>query len=208
MAGRSATREFAVAESFENVVAMVSPKAGPSGANGSNGSSADFDFALSIEQLQQHREPQAVLGNFLQLVHIAVEADQQNRAVESAEVAAGLAPDPAAIAKLGRLVARAPDVCREGEFAEDFSSWTFLPSYNVHFFRRAHTIDDFLVVEASLIPRAASEGTTTTTPGEGGKGFKVEEGTSLPDGIVTFQDVDLVVAVAQDEVAQDAEAAV
>ena len=192
---RSATREFAVAESFENVAAMFGPSAVPNGANsanGANGSSADFDFALSIEQLQQYHEPQADLGNFLQLVRIAVEADQQDRAVESAEVAAALALDPAAIAKLGRLVARAPDVCREGAFAEDFSSWTFLPSYNVHFFRRVHTIDDFLVVEASLIPRAASEGTTTTTPGEGGKGFKVEEGTSLPDGIVTFLMTDVV----------------
>ncbi|PYO90159.1 MAG: hypothetical protein DMD58_07555, partial [Gemmatimonadetes bacterium] len=48
------------------------------------------------------------------------------------------------------------------------------------------------VVEASLLPRAATEGTTTTTPGEGGKGFKVEEGASLPDGIVTFLMTDIV----------------
>ncbi len=189
---RWATREFAVAESFENVAAMFSPKAEASGANGSNGSSLDFDFALSIEQLQHYHEPQADLGNFLQLVQIAVDADQQDRAVESAEVASTLALDAAAVAKVGRLVAHAPDVCREGEFAEDFSSWTFLPSYNVHFFRRAHTIDDFLVVEASLVPRVASEGTTTTTPGEGGKGFKVEEGAALPDGIVTFLMTDVV----------------
>jgi class 3 adenylate cyclase len=191
---RRATREFAVAESFENVAAMFSPKAESSGANGSsaNGSSADFGFALSIEQLQRYHEPQADLGNFLQLVHIAVDADQQDRAVESADVASELALDATAVAKLGRLVARAPDVRREGEFADDFSSWTFLPSYNVHFFRRVHTIDDFLVVEASLVPRAASEGTTTTTPGEGGKGFKVEEGASLPDGIVTFLMTDVV----------------
>ena len=192
---RLATREFAVAESFENVAAMFSPKAevsGANGANGSNGSVADFDFVLSVDQLQHYHEPQADLGNFLKLVHIAVEADRQDRAVESADVASDLALDPSAIAKLGRLVAAAPDVCREGEFAEDFSSWTFLPSYNVHFFRRVHTIDDFLVVEASLVPRAASEGTTTTTPGEGGKGFEVEEGASLPDGIVTFLMTDVV----------------
>ena len=192
---RRATREFAVAENFEKVAGMFSPRteaSGANGVNGANGSSADFDFALTIAQLQRYHEPQTDLGNFLQLVHIAVDADQQDRRVESAEVASALALDPTAVAKLGRLVARAPDVCREGEFADDFSSWTFLPSYNVHFFRRVHTIDDFLVVEASLVPRAASGGTTTTTPGEGGKEFKVEEGASLPDGIVTFLMTDVV----------------
>ena len=74
-------------------------------------------------------------------------------------------------------------MCREGEFAADFSSWVFAPSYNVHFFRRVRAIDDFLVVQASLLPRAADEGTTTTSPG---MAFKVDEATSLPDGIVTF----------------------
>src|SRR5690348_6031025 len=198
---RWTTREFAVAESYENVAAMFSPSTssngvsgtnGSNGPNGSNGSAADYELALTVEQLQRYQEPQADLGNFLQLVQIAVEADREDLAVSSAEVSEALKLDPQAVAKLGRLVARVPDVCREGEFAEDFSSWTFLPSYNVHFFRRAHTIDDFLVVEASLLPRAACEGTTTTAPGEGGNGFKVEEGASLPDGIVTFLMTDVV----------------
>ena len=198
---RRATREFAVAESFENVVGMFShgASAGSNGSNGSssngsgsNGSSADSEFALSIEQLQRYLEPQPDLGNFLQVVRIAVDADKEDRPVSSTEVAATLGLDPQSVAKLGRLVSRSPDVCREGDFAEDFSSWTFLPSYNVHFFRRVHTIDDFLVVQTSLLPRAASEGTTTTTPGEGGKGFKFEEGASLPDGIVTFLMTDVV----------------
>lgn len=195
---RWTTREFAVAESFENATAMFAIGAaatgtnGANGANGANGSAAGYEFALSIEQLQRYHELQADLVNFMRLVHIAVEADQLDIPVVSTDVAATLALDPAAIAKLGRLVAHAPDVCRQGDFAEDYSSWSFLPSYNVHFFRRAHSIDDYLVVEATLVPRAAAEGTTTTTPGEGGKGFKVEEGASLPDGIVTFLMTDVV----------------
>lgn len=191
---RRATREFAVAESYENVAAMFSPAgaSGAGGAKGSNGAAADFELTLSIDQFQRYHEPQTDLGNFLQLVHIAVDADQQDRPVTSADVSAALGLDPEAIVKLGRLVSRAPDVCRDGEFAEDFASWSFRPSYNVHFFRRVHTIDDFLVVEATLVPRAASEGTTITTPGEGGKGFKVEEGAPLPDGIVTFLMTDVV----------------
>ena len=199
---RRATREYAVADSFESMAALFAPKADHNGSNGSSGSSngssassegADSaDLVLSIEQLQRYHEPQADLGNYLQLVHVAVAADQEDRAVTSSEIASSLGIDPLAITKLGRLVAAAPDVCREGEFDEDFSSWEFLPSYNVHFFRRVHTIDDFLVVESSLVPRAADQGTTTTTPGQGGTGFKVEDGSSLPDGIVTFLMTDIV----------------
>ena len=189
---RSATREYAVSDSFENVAALFAPKAEHAGPNGANGSGPDFDLVLSLDQLQRYPEPQPDLANFLELVHAAVAADQENRSVASAEVASAQGLGELAVTKLGRLVADAPDVCREGEFAPDYSSWTFLPSYNVHFFRRVHTIDDFLVVQASLVPRAATEGTTTTTPGEGGKGFKVEEGASLPDGIVTFLMTDVV----------------
>jgi class 3 adenylate cyclase len=197
---RTATRELAVADSFENVMAMLAPKADGHGGNGANatngsgmnGSAADIELVLSVEQLQRYHEPQPDLGNFLQLVHVAVGADQQDRRVESVDVAADLGLDPLAVRKLGLLVSASDDVCREGEFAADYSSWSFLPSYNVHFYRRAHTIDDFLVVEATLVPRAAAEGTTITTPGEGGKGFKIEEGADLPDGIVTFLMTDVV----------------
>ena len=198
---RLATREFAVADSFETVAALLRPKSetagsngasGTNGANGTNGSAADFELVLSIEQLQRYHEPQPDLGNFLQLVHVAVDADREDRPVVSDEVQRAMSLDELAVAKLGLLVSAAPDVCREGEFAADFASWSFLPSYNVHFFRRVHTIDDFLVVQSTLVPRAALEGTTTTTPGEAGKGFKVEEGASLPDGIVTFLMTDVV----------------
>ncbi|TMD15662.1 MAG: adenylate/guanylate cyclase domain-containing protein [Chloroflexi bacterium] len=194
---RRATREFAVAERFENVAALFGSTAEQGGANGlsngAGGSGADsFDLVLSLEQLQRYHEPQADLGNFLQLVHVAVGADHEDHRVESSEIASSLGLDPLAITKLGALVSAAPDVCREGEFAPDFSSWSFLPSYNVHFFRRVHSVDDFLVIEASLVPRAATDGTTTTSPGTWGTGFKVEEGATLPDGIVTFLMTDVV----------------
>jgi class 3 adenylate cyclase len=200
---RAATREFAVADSFDNVVAMLAPKgelAGANGANGANGSAAAngsagsdaAELVLSIEQLQRYVEPQQDLANFLSVVQVAVAADQGDRRVASAEVAAQLGLEPLATTKLGRLLAAAPDVCRDGEFAGDFSEWSFLPSYNVHFFRRVHSIDDFLVVESSLVPRAAIEGTTTTSPGAMGTQFKVEDGAALPDGIVTFLMTDVV----------------
>jgi class 3 adenylate cyclase len=163
---------------------------GANGSNGSNGSGSDgSEFMLSIEQLQRFAEPQPDLDNFLQLIHVAVAADQDDNPVESSSIAASLGIDSLAVTKLGRLVAVTPDVCREGEFAPDFAEWSFRPSYNAHFFRRVHTIDDFLVVEGTLVPRAATEGTTTTSPGTA---FKVEEASSLPDGIVTFLMTDVV----------------
>src|SRR6267143_685580 len=187
---RRATREFAVADSFETVLSLLGPKAEAAGSNGANGSGADeLELDLSIEQLQRYVEPQPDLENFLRLVQVAVAADQEDVWVSSSSIASSLGIDALGVTKLGRLVASTPDVCREGEFAPDHSEWTFLPSYNVHFFRRVHTIDDFLVVESSLVPRAAVEGTTTTSPGTA---FKVEEGTSLPDGIVTFLMTDVV----------------
>ena len=193
---RRATREFAVADSFETVLSLLGPRVdanGSNGANGANGSGGDeLELHLSIEQLHRYADPQPDLENFLSVVQVAVAADQQDVWVTSSSIAASLGIDELGVAKLGRLVAATPDVCREGEFAPDYAEWSFLPSYNVHFFRRVHTIDDFLVVQTSLVPRAADEGTTTTSPGTAGTAFKVEEGTSLPDGIVTFLMTDVV----------------
>jgi class 3 adenylate cyclase len=190
---RRASREFAVAESFESVVSALGadPVSEAShGSNGANGTGHDsVEMQLSIEQLQRFLEPQSDLENFVHLVNIAVAADQDDRRVLSSEIAQSLGLDSLAITKLGRLLAVSTDVVRDAEFAADFSEWSFLPSYNVHFFRRAHAIDDFLVVEGTLVPRAAVEGTTTTSPGTA---FKIEEGSSLPDGIVTFLMTDVV----------------
>ena len=190
---RRATREFAVADSFESVLSALGPKQEvepPNGSNGTNGSAVDsVEMRLSIEQLQRFLETQSDLENFLRVVQVAVAADQDDRRVASSEIAESLGLDSLSITKLGRLLAESPDVCREGEFDLDYGAWSFLPSYNVHFFRRVHAVDDFLVVEGTLVPRAAVEGTTTTSPGTA---FKVEAGTSLPDGIVTFLMTDVV----------------
>ncbi len=193
---RSATREFAVADSYESVLAAAVARAASDGhANGAgaviNGNSAGegIELRLTIDQLQRFDEPQPDLDNFVQLVHVAVAADQEDRPLASDAIASSLGLDPLALTKLGLLVAQVPDVCREGSFSADYETWTFLPSYNVHFFRRVHGIDDFLIVQSSLVPRAAAEGTTTTSPGTA---FKVEEGASLPDGIVTFLMTDVV----------------
>lgn len=197
---RRATREFAVADSYESVLAMIAPPVqlqGLGGSNGSNGSNghapaADgMEMRLSLEQLHRYLESQPDLDNFLKVVRVAVEADQRDERVESAAVADTLGTDELATAKLGQLIAASPDVSREVEASEDFADWSFLPSYNVHFFRRAHTIEDFLAIEASLLPRAAADGATTTSPG--GTSFKIEESAAtLPDGIVTFLMTDVV----------------
>lgn len=191
---RRTTRQFAVADSFETVLSVVGPKTEETASsNGGSGSGGDeLELQLSIEQLQRYLEPQPDLENFLRLVQVAVAADQEDVWVASSSIASTLGIDALAMTKLGRLVASSADVCREGEFSPDYSEWSFLPSYNVHFFRRVHTIDDFLVVQSSLVPRAAGEGTTTTSPGVAGTAFKVEEGTTLPDGIVTFLMTDVV----------------
>ena len=193
---RGATREFAVSDSYESVLALAAPRAETNGhANGSalatngNGAAEGIEYRLTIDQLQRFDEPQSDLENFVQLVHVAVTADQEDRPVESDAIVSSVGLDAVALQKLGLLVAHTPDVCREGSFSTDYGSWTFLPSYNVHFFRRAHAIDDFLIVQASLVPRAATEGTTTTSPGTA---FMVDEGSTLPDGIVTFLMTDVV----------------
>jgi len=200
---RRATREFAVADSFESVVGMLGANGshgspvvsnGSNGANGSNGSASVLDdgaeASLSIEQLHRYLEAQPDLENFISVVSIAVAADQKELRVTSSDVAESLGLDGFSVTKLGRLLSMSPDVCRDGSFSADYSSWSFLPSYNVHFFRRVHSVDDFLVVVATLVPRAAHEG-TTTSPGTS-TGFKVEEGATLPDGIVTFLMTDVV----------------
>lgn len=196
-----ASREFAVEESFERVAALLHPPVeAPAGSNGSDGSNhhlngdhaaavAGTEAVLTIEQLQRCRDTQADLDTFVEGLRLVVAADPESRRVTNEEAARELNLDRRGAVKLGRLFAGAADVCREGEYPADFSEWSFLPSYNVHFFRRVHTIDDYLVVAATLVPRAATEGTTTTSPGTA---FKIEPGSSLPDGIVTFLMTDVV----------------
>lgn len=188
---RRATREFAIGDSYESVLAMFAPSAPFNGSNGHGPSVDAAEMRLSLEQLQRHVESQADLDNFLKVVRVAVEADQKDRRVTSEEVARSLLLEELATVKLGRLIAEAPDVSREVEASGEFAEWSFRPSYNVHFFRRAHTMEDFLAIQSSLVPRAALDGATTTSPG--GTSFKIEESaTPLPDGIVTFLMTDVV----------------
>src|SRR5262245_40301721 len=83
---RLATREFAVGDSFESVAASIEHHdegdggAGDIGANGSNGNGATF--RLSLDRLQRFAEPQADLERFIELVHVAVAADQEEAAVD------------------------------------------------------------------------------------------------------------------------------
>jgi class 3 adenylate cyclase len=173
-----ATRELAVDDSFEKVIAMFVPDAATNGGT---------ELKLSLQQLHRCRDTQADLDTFVQAIRLVVDADQAVRRVTGADAALDLKLDPHATAKLGRLLSAAPDICREGEVADDFSTWSFLPSYNVHFFRRTKTIEDYLGVVANLNPREAGEGMHSTRVSLDG-----ETPDSLPDGVVTFLMTDVV----------------
>src|SRR5260370_15707639 len=91
--------------------------------------------------------------------------------------------------KLGRLLAAAPDICRDPETADDFSSWSFLPSYNVHFFRRVKSVDDYLATAANInLTNGLVPGTVTAQS----NGASHEQPDGLPDGVVTFLMTDVV----------------
>jgi class 3 adenylate cyclase len=174
-----ATRELAVDESFEKVIATFAPD------SASNG---ETEVKLSLEQLHRCRDTQADLRNFVQAVRLAIDADQAVERVTSHDAVRELSLDPQATAKLGRLLSVAPDTCREGEVADNFSSWSFLPSYNVHFFRRVNTIDDYLGVVGSLNPRDGGGEVALSAPGA----VDGDGAVSLPDGVVTFLMTDVV----------------
>jgi len=185
------TREFAVADSFERVVAMFRPAPESNGSNG--GVTADAEMALSIEQMHRCRGTEKDLDNFLQAVRTAVTADQENRRLTSEELARALILDDLSTIKLGRLLAVSPEVCRERdvqlEGGKDFASWSFLPSYNVHFFRRVNTIDDYVAVAGTIGPKTEMETARGTRPPAS---IAAETANSLPDGIVTFLMTDVV----------------
>jgi class 3 adenylate cyclase len=186
------TRELAVEDSFERVVSMFGPHPESNGSNGSAGG-ADAEVTLTVEQLHRCRDTQGDLENFVQAVRMAVTADQENRRLASDEVARELALEDLSTIKLGRMLAASPEVCREGEFAADFTSWSVLPSYNVHFFRRANTIDEYVVVAARIGAKSdadSARGSRPPTP------IGVETASTLPDGIVTFLMTDVVESTA------------
>jgi class 3 adenylate cyclase len=184
------TRELAVEDSFERVAAMFAPA--PVG-NGSNGGvaavGAEAEVTLTLEQLHRCRDTQRDLDNFVQAVRLAVAADQENRRLTSEEVVRELGLDELSTIKLGRLLAASPEVCRDVEIGAAFSSWSVLPSYNVHFFRRVNAIDDYVGVAATIGPKNGVEAARGTRPPAS---IGVETANSLPDGIVTFLMTDVV----------------
>ena len=171
-----ATRELAVDETFERVITMLAPD------EGSNG---DSEVKLTLEQLHRCRDTQGDLENLVQAIRLAVDADQAIARVTSDDAARELKLDSPALSKLSLMLSVAPDICREGEVLDGYSSWSFLPSYNVHFFRRAKTIDDYLGVVGNLNPRDGGGDVALTAPGP-------VNGDSLPDGVVTFLMTDVV----------------
>ena len=173
---QGATREFAVDETFERVIAIFAPD------EASNGES---EARLSLDQLHRSRDTQGELDIFVQAIRLAVDADQAVERVTSDDAARELNLDPPTTAKLGRLLSLAPDIWREGDVVDGFSSWSYLPSYNVHFFRRAKTIDDYLAVVGNLNPRDGAGDVALTAPGP-------VNGELLPDGVVTFLMTDVV----------------
>ena len=187
------TREFAVEDSFERVLAMFESHSESNGSNGSGAAGAGAEVTLTVEQLHRSRDTQGDLENFVQAVRMAVTADQENRQLTSEEVARELTLEELAMIKLGRMLAASPEVCREGEFAADFASWSVQPSYNVHFFRRANTIDEYVVVAARIGAKSDSDAARGSRPPSP---IGVETASTLPDGIVTFLMTDVVESTA------------
>ena len=182
------TRELAIEDSFERVAAMFGPAPMSNGSNGGGGVGPEAEVTLTLEQLHRCRDTQGDLDNFVQTVRMAVAADQENRRLTSEEVARELSLDELSTIKLGRLLAVSPEVCRDSEMGPDYATWSFLPSYNVHFFRRANTIDEYVAV-AATIAKPGVEATRGTRPPAS---IAVETANSLPDGIVTFLMTDVV----------------
>ncbi len=175
-----ATREFAVDESFETVTGMFRSEGISDG---------DIVVGLGIDRLHHCRGMERDADNFVQAIRLAVEADQAMRRLDREDAVRELRLDDYAATRLGRILASAHELCREPEVAEDFSTWSFLPSYNVHFFRRVKTVDDYLATAANINPTNGS-----VAPGVNGHSTRMshEDTSALPDGVVTFLMTDVV----------------
>jgi class 3 adenylate cyclase len=173
-----ATREFAVEDSFETVTGIFKFEGETDG---------DFVLSLSTDRLHRCRGTQADMDNFVSAIRLVVDADQAMQRFTSEDAARELNLDGLAATKLGRLLVAAPDICRDPEAAEDFSSWSFLPSYNVHFFRRVKSVDDYLATAANInLTNGFVAGSVLATRASR------EEPDGLPDGVVTFLMTDVV----------------
>jgi class 3 adenylate cyclase len=168
------TREFAVVDSFERVIETFAAGSTENGAT---------EVRLSIDQLHRCRDTDGDIDNFVRAVRLAVVADEADTRVMSDDIARHLRLDDPAVMKLGRLLQSERDVWREGEVSDDLVAWNFVPSFNVHFFRRISNIDDYLAIEAGLNP-ARSEKNGSVKSADDSIG--AERLSALPDGIVTF----------------------
>jgi len=177
---QGATREFAIEDSFQTVSGMFKSEGVVDD---------DVAISLSVEQLHRSRGTQADIENFMSAIRLVVEADQAMRRITRDEAARELNLDVAATTKLGRLLALAPDICRDHEGDDDYSAWSFLPSYNVHFFRRVKSIDDYLATVANV---NLTNGFVSVLAAAHSTRVNHEDGDGLPDGVVTFLMTDVV----------------
>jgi class 3 adenylate cyclase len=168
------TREFAVADSFERILEAFAPGTTENGATA---------VRLSVDQLHRCRDTDPDINNFVRAVRFAVAADEADTRVTSAAVAQELRIDELAVMKLGCLLQAERDVWRDGEGNEDLTVWSFVPSFNVHFFRRISTVDDYLAIEAGLNPARSEKNGSAKSADDG---LAAERQSALPDGIVTF----------------------
>ena len=175
-----ATREFAIEDSFETVSGLFKSEGVVDG---------DVAVSLTIDRLHQCRGTQADADNFVQAIRLAVEADQAMRRLTSEDAVRELSLDQLGATKLGRLLELAPDVCRDREAADDFSTWSFLPSYNVHFFRRVKSVDEYLATAANI---NLTNGSVPSDLVARSKLITGDEDGALPDGVVTFLMTDVV----------------
>ena len=174
------TREYAIDDSFEKVLDSFAPGTTENG---------ETEVRLDLENLHRCRDTDADISNFVRVVRLAVSADEVDTWVTSEAVAHDLQLDRESCIKLGRLLRAEKDVWRDGDAEEDFASWNFQPSLNVHFFRRIGSIDDYLAVQATLNP-GASNGNGAAKPRD--ESVTRESSAPLPDGIVTFLMTDVV----------------
>src|SRR5467141_3629925 len=175
-----ATREFAVEDSFETVSGLFRFEGETDG---------DLVVSLSTDRLHRCRGVQADIGNFVSAIRLVVDADQAMQRLTRDDAARELGLDGPAATKLGRLLAAAPDICRDPETADDFSSWSVLPSYNVHFFRRVKSVDDYLATAANI---NLTNGLVPGSVAAQSNGASHEQPDGLPDGVVTFLMTDVV----------------
>jgi len=175
-----ATREFAVEDSFETVMGIFKFEGETNG---------DFVISLTTDRLHRCRGVRADTDNFVSAIRLVVDADQAMERLTREDAMRELGLDGLAAAKLGRLLAAAPDICRDPEAADDFSSWSFLPSYNVHFFRRVKSVDDYLATAANInLANSLVPGSVVVQS----NGASHEQPDGLPDGVVTFLMTDVV----------------